>query len=168
MIRPKVAENSTSSRPWASLYTHCNILAYAKWHAHRCHDSSKADYEKLTKNEQWLNSWKSQPSSQNSWNNPPTDSVQFSRSVMSNSLRSHGLQYAGPPCPLPTPGVYSNSCPLSQWCHTTISPSVIPFSSCPQSFPALGCFQMTQFFTSGGQSIGVSASASVLPMNMQD
>ena len=92
----------------------------------------------------------------------------FSCSVVSNSLWSHGLQHARPPCPSPTPRVYSNSCPLSQWCHPTISYSVIPFSSCLQSFPASRSFQMSQFFPSGGQSIGVSASASVLPMNIQD
>ena len=91
-------------------------------------------------------------------------SVQFSRSVMSDSLQPHEPQHARPPCPSPTPRVYSNSCPLSWWCHPTISSSVVPFSSCPQSFPASGSFQMSQFFTSGGQSIGVSASASVLPM----
>ena len=95
-------------------------------------------------------------------------SVQFSRSVMSSSLWPHGLQQARPPWSSPTPGAYSNSCPLSQWCHPTISSSVIPFSSCPQSFPASGSFPMSQFFPSGGQSIGVSASASVLPMNIQD
>ena len=95
-------------------------------------------------------------------------SVQFSRSVMSNSLRPHELQHAGPTCPSPTPRVYPNSCPLSQWCHLTISSSVIPFSSCLQSFPASGSFQMTQLFASGGQSIGVSASTSVLQMNTQD
>ena len=95
-------------------------------------------------------------------------SVQFSHSVVSDSLRLHGLQYARPPCPSPTPGVYSNSCPLSQWCHPTISASVIPFSSCLQSLPASGSFQMSQFFISGGQSIGVSASASALPRNIQD
>ena len=95
-------------------------------------------------------------------------SVQFSCSVVSNSLRSHRLQHTRPPCPSPTPGVYSNSCPLSRWCHPTISSSVIPFSSCLQSFPASGSFQMSQIFTSGGQSIGVSASASVLPMKIQD
>ena len=94
-------------------------------------------------------------------------SVQFSRSVVSNFLRPHGLQHARPPCLLSTPGVYSNSCPLSRWCHPTISSSVIPFSSCPQSFPASGSFQMSQFFASGGQSIGVSALASLLPMNTQ-
>ena len=87
---------------------------------------------------------------------------------MSNSLRPHGLQHTRPPCPSPTPRTYSNSCPSSQWCHPTISPSVIPFSSCLQSFPAPGSFPMSQFFASDGQSIGVSASASVLPMNTQD
>ena len=92
-------------------------------------------------------------------------SVQFSHSVMSDSLQPHGLQHARPPCPSPTPGVYSNSCPLNWWCHPTISSSVIPFSSHLQSFPASGSFPVSQFFTSGGQSIGVSASASVLPVN---
>ena len=87
---------------------------------------------------------------------------------MSESLWSHGLQHARPPCPTPTPRVYPNSCPLSWWCHPTSSSSVIPFSSCPQSFPASGSFQISRFFTSGGQSIGASASASVLPMNIQD
>ena len=96
------------------------------------------------------------------------DSVQFSRSVVSDSLRPHGLQHARPPCPSPTCRAFSNSCPLSQWCHPTISSSVIPFSSCLQSFPAWGSFPMSQFFTSGGLIIGVSASASVLPMNIQD
>ena len=95
-------------------------------------------------------------------------SVQFSHSVVSDSLWPHGLQHARPPYPSPTPGVYSNPCPLSRWCHPTISSSVIPFSSCPQSFPASGSFQMSQFFSSCGQSIGFSASASVLPMTIQD
>ena len=81
---------------------------------------------------------------------------------------THGLQHAKPPCPSPTPGIYSNSCPLSQWYHLTILSSVVPFSSCLQSFPASGSFPMSQFFALGGQSIGVSASASVLPMNIQD
>ena len=93
---------------------------------------------------------------------------QFSHSVMSNSLQPHGLHHARPPCPSPTPGVYPNSCPLSQWCHPTISSSVVPFSSRLQSFPASGSFQTSQFFISGGQSIGTSASASVLPMSIQD
>ena len=94
--------------------------------------------------------------------------VQFSRPVMSDSLWPHGLQHARLPCPTPTLEVYSNSCPSSRWCHPTISSSVVPFSSHLQSFPASGSFQMSQFFTLGGQSIGVSASASVLPMNIQD
>ena len=87
---------------------------------------------------------------------------------MSDSLWTHGLQHARPPCPSPTPRVYSNPCPLSQWCHPTISSSVVPFSSCHQSFPALEFFPMSQLFASGGQSIGVSASTSVLPRNTQD
>ena len=92
----------------------------------------------------------------------------FSRQVVSNSLQPHGLQHARPPCPSPTPRVYSNSCPLSQWCHPTISSSVIPFSSHFQSFPASGSFPMSQLFASGGQSIEISASTSVLPMTIQD
>ena len=96
------------------------------------------------------------------------NSFQFSCSIVSDSLRPHELQYTRPPCLTPTPGVYSNSCPLSWWCHPAISSSVIPFSSCLQSFPASRSFQMSQFFASGGQSIGVSASASVLPINIQD
>ena len=95
-------------------------------------------------------------------------SVQFSHSVVSDSLQPHGLQHARPPYPSPTPGVYPNSCPLSWWCHPTISSSVVPFSSCPQSFPTSGSFPMSQLFASGSQSTGVSASASVLPMNTQD
>ena len=95
-------------------------------------------------------------------------SVQFSLSVVSNSLWHHEPQHTRPPCPSPTPRVHPNPCPLSRWCHPTISFSVVPFSSCPQSFPASGSFQMSQLFTSGGQSIGVSASTSVLPMNTQD
>ena len=94
--------------------------------------------------------------------------VQFSRSVVSDSLWPHEPQHTRPPCPSPTPRVQPNPCPSSRWCHPTISSSVIPFSSCPQSFPASGSFPMSQFFTSGGQSIGASASTSVLPMNTQD
>jgi len=86
---------------------------------------------------------------------------------MSDSLQPHGLQHSRPPCPSPTPGVYPNSCPLSWWCHPTISSSVIPFSSCPQSFPASGSFPMSQLFASGGQSIGASASASVFLQSIQ-
>ena len=95
-------------------------------------------------------------------------SVQFSHSVMSDSLQPHEPQHTRPPCPSPTPGVHSNSCPLSQLCHPTISSSVIPFSSCPQSLPASGSFQMSQLFALGVQSIRLSASTSVLPKNTQD
>ena len=95
-------------------------------------------------------------------------SVQFSHSVMSDSIWPHGLQHVRLPYPSPTPGACSNSCPSSQWCHPTISSSVVPISSCLQSFPASGSFPMSQFFTTGGQSIEASASASVLPMNTQD
>ena len=93
-------------------------------------------------------------------------SVHFSRSVVSDSLWPHGMRHARPPCPSPTPGACSNSCPSSRWCHPTILSSVVPFSSCLQSFPASGS-QMSQFFASGGQSIGASVSASVLPINIQ-
>ena len=100
--------------------------------------------------------------------NKPVQSVQFSCSVMSDSLQSHGLQHARPPCPSPVPGVYSNWCPSSLWCHPTTSSCVIPFSLHLQSFPATGSYQMSQFFTSDSQSVRVLASASVLPMNIQD
>ena len=122
--------------------------------------------------------WQLDNHSQNSPSSfsPPTSlsfhcftlSVQFSHSVVSDSLRPHELQHARPPCPSPTPRVYPNSCPLSQWCHLTFSSSVVPFSSCLQSFPTWGSFQMSQLFASGGQNIGVSASTSILPMNTQD
>ena len=95
-------------------------------------------------------------------------SVQFSRSVVSDSLRPHKPQHTRPPCPSPTPGVHPNPCPLSRWCHPTISSSVVSFSSCPQPFPASGSFPMSQLSTSGCQSIGVSTSTSVLPVNTQD
>ena len=109
---------------------------------------------KITSNSSlWANSW---------------IPLQFSSSVMSDSLQHHELQHARPPCPSPTPGVHSNPCPLSWWCHPTISSSVVPFSSCLQSAPASESFQMSQLFTSDGQSNGVLASASVLPMNIQD
>ena len=97
-----------------------------------------------------------------------SSSVQFSRSVMSDSLRPHELQHARPPCPSPTLGVHPNSCPSSRWCHPAIPSSVILFSSCPQSLPASGSFPMNQLFAWGGQSTGVSALASVFPMNTQD
>ena len=95
-------------------------------------------------------------------------SVQFGRSVVSDSLRPHESQHARPPRPSPTPGVHPNSCPSSRWCHPAISSSVVPFSSCPQSLPASQSFPMSQLFPWGGQSIGVAASASALPMNTQD
>ena len=94
--------------------------------------------------------------------------TQFSLAAQHVRLWPHEPQHTRPPCPSPTPGVHTNPCPLSWWCHPTISSSVVPFSSCPQSFPASGSFQMSQFFAWGGQSIGVSASVSVLPMNTQD
>ena len=97
-----------------------------------------------------------------------SQSIQFSRSVMSDSLQPHEPQHARPPCPSPTPRVHPDPCPSSRWCHPTISSSVIPFSSCPQSFPASGYFPMSQLFALGGQSIGVSASTSVFPMNIPD
>ena len=106
------------------------------------------------------------PSVSVSLENP--DYYQFSRSVVSDSLWPHESQHTRPPCPSPTPRAYSNSCPSSCWCHPAISSSVVPFSSCPQSLPASGSFPMSQLFVWGGQSIGVSASASVLPMNTQD
>ena len=96
------------------------------------------------------------------------NSVQFSHLVVPDSLQPHGLQHARPPCPSTTPGIYSTSWTLSWWCHPAISSSVVPLSSCPQSLPASGSFPMSQFFAWGGQSIGVSSSASVLPMNTQD
>ena len=98
----------------------------------------------------------------------PLSSVQFSHSVMSDSLHPQGLQHTRLPCPSPTPGVYSNSCPSSRWCHPTISSYVVPFFSRLQSFPASGSLQINQFFSSGCQIIGVSALTSVLPMNIQD
>ena len=110
----------------------------------------------------------------NSWNSLydilllEYSSVQFSHSVLSNSLPPHELQSTRPPCPSPTRRVHPNPCPLSRWCHSTISSCVVPFSSGSQSFPISGPFPMSQFFASGGQSIGVSASASILPMNTQD
>ena len=95
-------------------------------------------------------------------------SVQFSHSVVSDSLQPYGLQHVRPPCPSPAPRFHSNLCVLSWWCNPTISSSVVPFSSHPQSFPASGSFPMNQFFILGGLSIGISASTSVLPMNIQD
>ena len=109
-----------------------------------------------------------QKSADHTMRNTHVVSVQFSHSVMSDPLRPHQPQHARPPCPSPTPRVHSNSCPLSQGCHPSISSSVVPFSSCSQSYPVSGSFPMSQLFASGDQSIRVSASASVLPMNTQD
>ena len=123
----------------------------------------------------WETQWTEEPEGDSPWGHRESDTTQwpndshyqyqykFSRSVMSNSW-----QQARPPCPSPTPRVHPNPCPLSQWCHPIISSSAVPFSSCPQSFPASGSFPMSQLIASGGQSIRVSASASVLPMNTQD
>ena len=108
---------------------------------------------------------RTQDKSNDAWG---TEKDQLSRSVMSDSLWTHELQHTRPPCPSPAPGVYSNSCPLSQWCHPGISSSVISFSFCLQSFPASGSFQKSQFFASSGQSIGDSALASVLSLTIQD
>ena len=102
------------------------------------------------------------------WLRATFSSIQFSHSVMSDSLWPREPQHTRPPCPSPTPRVHPNSCPLSRWCHPTISSSVVPFFSCPQSFPVSRYFQMSQLFASGGQSIGLSASVSVLPVNTQD
>ena len=124
--------------PWRSMGTHLGIFA-------------------------WKILWTEEPCGLQS-----ISSVQFSRSVVSNPLRPHESQHARPPCPSPTPRVYSNSCPSSWWCHSAISSSVVPFSSCPQSLPASGSFPISQLFVWSGQSIGVSGSASVLPMNTQD
>ena len=112
--------------------------------------------------------WDWNPLNWISLNSPFFSSVQFSHSVMSNSLRLQELQHTRPPCPSPTTGVHPNPCPLGRWCHPTVSSSVSPFSSCPQSFPASRTFPVSQLFASGGQSIGISASTPVLPMNIQD
>ena len=117
---------------------------------------------------QWKNEWTAAPTMNFIMPIALLSSVQFSPSVVSDYLRPHESQHARPPCPSPTPGVYPNPYPLSRWCHPAISSSVIPFSSCPQSFPASGSFTMSQLFAWGGQSIGVSASTSALPMNTQD
>ena len=117
---------------------------------------------------QWLMQDNSLPHSRMDWLDYQFSSVQFSHSVVSNSLLPHEPQHTRLPCPIPTLRVHPNSCPLSRWCHPTISSSVVPFSSCPQTFPALGSFPKSQLFAPGGQSIRVSASTSVLPMNTQD
>ena len=115
-----------------------------------------------------VNNWRVVETSRAEYLKSSGSSVQFSRSVTSDSLRPHESQHARPPCPSPTPGACSNSCPSNWWCHPTISSSVVPFSSRLQSFPTSGSFPMNPFFASGSQRIGVSASTSVLPMNIQD
>ena len=129
--------------------------------------------QQIWKTQQWPQEWKRLvaipvPKKGNAKEHSNYCTVQFSHSVVSNSLRPQGLQHTRLSCPSPTPKACSNSCPSNKWCHPTISSSVIPFSSCLQSFPPSGTFPMSQFFTSGHQSIGVSTSASVLPMNIQD
>ena len=140
-------------------YCYSHFSPWGKWDTERSNNPPKLHI--------WLveNNWSSKF---NHW--IIFSSVQFSSVAQScPTLRPHGLQHARLPCPSPTSRTYSHSCPLSWWCHPTISSSVVPFSSCPQSFPSSGSFQMSrQFFASGGQSIGVSPSASVLPMNIQD
>ena len=127
---------------------------------------SNSDRERLSSKGRMESSHRSFSNYPLVWGRYP-EAGQVSRSVVSNSLRPHGLQHARLPCPSPTPRPCSNSSQLGQWCHPTISSSAVPFSSCPQSFPASGSFPMSWFFASCGQTIGVSASASVLPMNIQ-
>ena len=137
----------------------CSYITWRKWHVF----SRPSEKPELTSSDQ---RWGCSP-----WlcaSLRRLSSVQFSRSVMSDSLRPHELQHARPPCPSPTLGVHPNSCPSSQWCHPSISSSVVSFSSCPQSLPASESFPMSQLFAWGGQSIGASALASVLPKNTQD
>ena len=144
------------SPPLAGKFHECKNLTCFSLSSPQCLDAPNVFVE-------YIQEWKTYGKNDQCWG-----SVQFSCSVVSNSLWSHELQHTRPPCPSPTPRVYPNSCPLSWWCHPTISSSVVPFFSCPQSFPASGSFQMSQLFASGGQSIGVSASTSVLPMSTQD
>ena len=146
------------------------------WHCIGGNDQNHPQEEEMQKSKMVIwggltNSWeRREVKGKEKMKNIPTwiDSVQFSCLVMSDSLWPHRLQHSRLPCRSPTPGACSNSCPLSRWCHPTITSSVVPFSSCLQSFLASGSFPVSQFFSSGGQSIGVSASASVLPMNIQD
>ena len=147
---------------WTSSST-CPYLPVGPWHfaVRKACSSLSVIYLSTTGSESWALTFQK-------LFNRSFSSVQFSCSVVSGSLWPHESQHARPPCPSPTPGVYSNSCPSSRWCHPAVSSSVVPFSSCPQSLPASGSFPMSQHFAWGSQSIGVSFSASVLPMNTQD
>ena len=144
--------------------THSSVLA---WEIPWTEEPGRLHSKGSRKSGTWLSDWTT-TSPLLTFEEVRNPSVQFSHSVVSNSLGPQGLQHTRPPCPSPTPRVYSNSCPLSRWCHPTNSFSGIPFSSCLHSFPASRSFQPSQFFASGGQSIVVPASASVLPMNIQD
>ena len=152
---------------WASVAAACGLNGCGSWALERTLNSCGQQGWVALKlvGSTWTRDWTPALVGEFFTTEPP---VQFSRSVMSESLQPHELQYARLPCPSPTPRACSNSCPLSQWCHWTISSSVGPFSSCFQSFPASVSFPVSQFFASGCQSIGTSASVSVLPMNIQD
>ena len=155
-----------------STFSNWELVQFQIWLGQRCEENQNMSLQTIPLWHKTILNWKQLGSSK------PRKSSRFSagsvqficsvHSVLSDSLRPHGLQHARPPCPSPTPWVYSNPCPLSRWCHPNISSSVVTFSSRLHSFPASGSFPMSQLFTSGGQSIGDSASASVLPMNAQD
>ena len=162
----------TNSQPWLNIHTHCfpdrpwgrignhQMSFLQRWVFPFSKPAPQSVFSLILLPVILMNTW---------WEKRIVVLVQFfSCSVVSDSLRPHGLQHTRPPCPSSTPKVYSNSCPLSWWCHPTISSSVVPFFSCPQSFPASGSFQMSQFFPSGSQSIEVSPSTPVTPMNTQD
>ena len=159
-------ENPRDRGAWQLQSMKLHRLGHGWETEHTCAFLSRACWYTFIYTEYKLDIVSTQFFAKNNWR-LQTHSVQCSHSVMSDSLQPHELQHARPPCSSLTPGDYSNSCPSSWWCHPTISSSVIPFSSCPQSLPASGSFPMSQFFAWGGQSTGVSASASVLPMNTQ-
>ena len=163
-MRSEMAEDSISSGPWASLYVHCNTLVYVKWHTHMCHDSYKANHKRP---ERWVAAQflKIPTLPQNRWNNPPTHcSVTQSCLTLCNPM---DCNTPGFPVLHHHPQFAQIHVHWVQWCLPTISSSVITFSFCLQSLPAAGSFPMIRLFASGGQSIGGSASASVLPMNVQ-
>ena len=182
MLIPTVNEAKTSWRASDSehLYVHAIIMWKAEWsvpvssyssyHPPATHPTPRLSGDKAYRlvNSKEVANWDSMWVTGVQLDHLVSSISQFSPSVVSDSLRPHESQHARPPCPSPTPGVYSNSCPSSRWCHPAISFSVVPFFSCPQSLPASGSFPISQLFAWGGQSIGVSASASVLPMNTQD